>query len=313
MSFEAVGWALRKAPAKGNAAIILIALAERAGGEYPAFEASFPSHATLAKEAQVSVATVKRVLSDLEKRDVIRRGNQGIPEVLGFRKDRRPVVWNLNEKAVRKDPNEGDEAPTNERQLKMSDRSNSDERQLKYEATVAHSYELQTSLEPPLNLPLERGDSPDGSHTPDSRKKSALPLPQDWMPSQEVIQAMAEECPMVDQSSELLSFRDHWWSKDERRASWDATYRNWIRRAAKWSAPRNGSPQSSSVPAGFKKANASERRMLETLMLLENPDPRIVEAHRTGLVPMNFGSAPQAGVQAQFQPTPQSMIEMEIR
>ena len=69
-----------------------------------------------------------------------------------------------------------------------------------------------------------------------SRKKPALPLPEGWTPSERTVQAMAEECPTVDQEKELLAFRDHWWSKDERRASWDATYRNWIRRSAEWSS-----------------------------------------------------------------------------
>ena len=69
-----------------------------------------------------------------------------------------------------------------------------------------------------------------------SRKKPALPLPENWTPSERTVQAMAKECPTVDQEKELLAFRDHWWSKDERRASWDATYRNWIRRSAEWSS-----------------------------------------------------------------------------
>ena len=76
-----------------------------------------------------------------------------------------------------------------------------------------------------------------------SRKKPALPLPENWTPSERTVQAMTTECPTVDQEKELLAFRDHWWSKDERRASWDATYRNWIRRSAEWSS-KNQRPRS---------------------------------------------------------------------
>lgn len=93
-----------------------------------------------------------------------------------------------------------------------------------------------------VNENQERANAPVADATPPpipkkSRKKPALPLPADWEPSERTVTAMTEECPNVDQASELLSFRDHWWSKDERRASWDATYRNWIRRAAKWAKP----------------------------------------------------------------------------
>lgn len=60
------------------------------------------------------------------------------------------------------------------------------------------------------------------------------PLPQDWKPSEGVVQQMRTECPGVDLTSEHMKFVDHWKSQPGakgRKADWDATWRNWIRRS----------------------------------------------------------------------------------
>lgn len=62
--------------------------------------------------------------------------------------------------------------------------------------------------------------------------KRGTRIPDDWHPSQKVIEAMASERPDVDQQVELLKFRDYWAAKTGSGATkldWDATYRNWIR------------------------------------------------------------------------------------
>jgi len=62
--------------------------------------------------------------------------------------------------------------------------------------------------------------------------------------------------PSVNQSEEAAKFRDHWLAKagkDARKADWMATWRNWIRRTAKWQAERN-------PPAGSDDAR---RRVIE--------------------------------------------------
>lgn len=164
MSFEAVGWALRRAPVKGNAQVILIALAERAGGEYPPFEAAFPSHKTLAEEAQVSVATVKRALRDMEERRVIYRGDQSIVELKGYPPHRRPVVWNLNAQAVRSAPQDmgaqNEPGPISGGSNRSNGGSSASGRGVKNEAMGGHSYELQTSQEPPNEPPSLNHDHP---------------------------------------------------------------------------------------------------------------------------------------------------------
>lgn len=109
----------------------------------------------------------------------------------------------------------------------------------------------------------ERGaDAPvaDAPAPKKTRKKPALPLPDEWTPSDRTVKAMAEECPAVDQEKELLAFRDHWWSKDERRASWDATYRNWIRRSAEWSSKNQRSRSNGNSLADWGAPSAQQQQ-----------------------------------------------------
>lgn len=67
-------------------------------------------------------------------------------------------------------------------------------------------------------------------------------IPDGWMPADELIQAMSKECPTVDQQAEHRQFIDHWKSQPGAKGvkvDWDATYRNWIRKAAKFAPQQN--------------------------------------------------------------------------
>lgn len=95
MSLQAMLWALNDAPwESATEALVLISLADYAGSVDSPWTNSCPSHKTIAEAAQVTTRTVRRCLNDLESRGVITRGDQSVTS--GFRKDRRPVVWNLN-------------------------------------------------------------------------------------------------------------------------------------------------------------------------------------------------------------------------
>ncbi len=65
---------------------------------------------------------------------------------------------------------------------------------------------------------------------PESRPS---PLPPDWSPPKAIHADMAQECPCVDLEVETRKFCDHWRSTGERRADWNSTWRNWIRRSVK--------------------------------------------------------------------------------
>lgn len=95
MSLRAMVWVLHDAPTKNHAEFaVLMALADRAGGDHDEGAAAYPSHSWIAEKVQCSTSTVKRHLKELERRGLIRRGDQRIVEK--FRHDRRPVVWDLD-------------------------------------------------------------------------------------------------------------------------------------------------------------------------------------------------------------------------
>lgn len=68
----------------------------------------------------------------------------------------------------------------------------------------------------------------------------------DWQPNPRLIEFVKAECPSVNGRVETDNFRD-WWiakpGKDALKTDWDATYRNWMRKAQKEAderRPRNG-------------------------------------------------------------------------
>jgi len=73
-------------------------------------------------------------------------------------------------------------------------------------------------------------------------KKTGARLPDGWMPDSDVVAQMRSDHPNVDLKAEHAKFVDYWQAKpgkDARKADWNATWRNWIRRAAD-NQPRNG-------------------------------------------------------------------------
>lgn len=69
---------------------------------------------------------------------------------------------------------------------------------------------------------------------PAKARKRATRIPDGYMPSPDLIETMRAECPKVDLEAEHRKFVDYWRAKagkDATKLDWDATWRNWIRRA----------------------------------------------------------------------------------
>ncbi|WP_157156251.1 helix-turn-helix domain-containing protein [Diaminobutyricimonas sp. LJ205] len=76
-------------------------------------------------------------------------------------------------------------------------------------------------------------DQPVSSATP-RRSTTGTRLIEGWMPSPAVREQMALEAPLVDLRKEHERFTDYWIGVPGargRKANWDATWRNWIRKA----------------------------------------------------------------------------------
>lgn len=106
-----------------------------------------------------------------------------------------------------------------------------------HKKTIPSKKTKEKEDQPPIGPP--EGDT---SRQPsESKRATATRLPEGWEPSPDLRAEMSGKCPAVDQDWELAKFRNHWEAAPDRtgrKLSWDATYRNWIIRAAERPAPR---------------------------------------------------------------------------
>ena len=63
-------------------------------------------------------------------------------------------------------------------------------------------------------------------------------IPQDWEPAPELLAWAKLAFPNLDVTNEVPRFRDYWLGNGKPHADWDATFRNWCRRAIKFDQPR---------------------------------------------------------------------------
>lgn len=87
---------------------------------------------------------------------------------------------------------------------------------------------------------------PSEKSKPAKRTDRGSRLEDGWMPSQKVIDQMRQECPHVNLEYEHRKFTDYWLSVPAsrgRKSNWDATWRNWIRRASESRTGGNTPPQ----------------------------------------------------------------------
>lgn len=111
-------------------------------------------------------------------------------------------------------------------------------------AHKAHSPDLVDSQSPPTGhsdraMITQRSSS--RSTREGARPLRGTRLPDGWLPSEALRAQMQLEHPTVDQRAEYAKFVDHWSSAPGSKgvkADWDATWRNWIRRAAEYDTRR---------------------------------------------------------------------------
>lgn len=79
------------------------------------------------------------------------------------------------------------------------------------------------------------------SGSPKARAKRRTIIDPNWYPDPEPWKWAIGELngSKIDLDREIEKFRDHWMAKAELRADWDATFRNWIRRAHEYANQRS--------------------------------------------------------------------------
>lgn len=107
----------------------------------------------------------------------------------------------------------------------------------------------------------------------------------DWQPTPRLIEFVKAECPSVNGRVETDNFRDWWISKagkDALKTDWDATYRNWMRKAQKEADERrprtaatNGHRRSTTDDAVNQTLEMARRYAEEAEAAAANPPTRL--------------------------------------
>lgn len=77
---------------------------------------------------------------------------------------------------------------------------------------------------------------------PAPAQKNGTRLPEEWLPTRELVDWARRECPHVDSRRETERFGDYWHAKpgkDGRKLDWARTWRNWMRTAEDRQGPRD--------------------------------------------------------------------------
>lgn len=139
MSIQAVGWVLDHSTAEGRERLVLLSLANHAGRDE--WEC-WPSVATIAREARVSVRTAQRSLRLLEEQGHIEVAERGEPD-LRVRADRRANLYRIvrtDEVSPAVTPSQPDEVTA---EARRGDRSDA-------ESAIAPHMDLEPKGEPSL-------------------------------------------------------------------------------------------------------------------------------------------------------------------
>lgn len=103
--------------------------------------------------------------------------------------------------------------------------------------------EPSTANRPPKKTITQEDQSKDQSISAEVKSKRGTRLPEGWMPSPGVASVIRGECPGLDLTREHRKFSDHFAAATGAiavKANWDATWRNWMRRACEYAEARQG-------------------------------------------------------------------------
>jgi len=198
-----------------HAKLVLLALANRANHETGL---CYPGQDLIALECSMSSRTVRRHLKALEERGLVVRRARMLPEGRGRTSDEyRLAYYQADSSSVRSGPT-GQNGTTN--RTKRDDQPDT----------------------------VVRGTVSEPKENPKTIRATSMTV--DWQPDEQNLSRIRERHPSVDVTTELENFRDHWISKGERRADWNASLRTWMRNAEKYARRGKQPVGTSQFPAG---------------------------------------------------------------
>ncbi len=210
--FAAVpNWMIRDKRVPRNAVLVYASLSSRAG-----MGAIFPSQATIAEESGLSERTVRTMLRELEDLGVVRRVRRAVP---GAR--RSTDAYTLHPNGLPADVAARSDLPAD--LPAKEDRSTGNE--------------LQAT-------PLIEVDREEVDNEVAPRKRGTR-IPEPFLLTAEMRRWGADEVPGLDLDQHTREFVDHWRAASGQNAvkvDWVATWRNWMRKAHRWNAPKTQRP-----------------------------------------------------------------------
>lgn len=226
-------------------------------------EGVFASKATIAKETELGLSTVKRAINDLLERGLIREvGQRGCA-------NGHTVVYDLDVRAIAALPAWKNDDVTPSR-VDPVQSGRGPERAVTPSRADPHPVQSgpQTILEPSLNqeaiASLENASAQEFEDPPPKKGRRASALPPDWVPSdRNLSDARSKNFTEGEIHEQATAFRDYHLARGTTFKDWDAGWRTWLGNARRFSRPsqasrpRHGSPHDGLL-AGFQRA-ASRR------------------------------------------------------
>ena len=184
------------------AKLVLLALANRVNHETGV---CYPGQELIGRECSMSSRTVRRHLRTLEERGLIVRRARMLSEGRGRTSDEYRIIWDQPDKLTDRS------GPTG--QIRTTNRTNEDD-------------QPDTVVRVTIREPKEK-----------QKVRTTSRMTEDWQPNADNLTTIKQKHPTIDAAREIENFRDHYISKGETRADWDASLRTWMRNAEKWAKP----------------------------------------------------------------------------
>jgi len=208
MSIEIINAVWKHSQSTGRARVVLLAIADHQGQQ-----GAWPSIETLAKMANSSKRSVSRDIAELAEMGELRVDERQAPMGGQYRSN---LYWVLPQIM-----GYGSD---------MTDLS-SDMTELDSDMTES-APDMTGSGTQTLNRTLNKKQG---------HANGATRLPNDFEPDPKSWDVMIEHFPWVDVKLETHKFRDYWASatRNALKKDWQAAWRNWVRRAAEYSKPKD--------------------------------------------------------------------------
>jgi hypothetical protein len=97
-------------------------------------------------------------------------------------------------------------------------------------------------------------------------------LPENWYPSERLLEMFAHKWPDVDREFEIDQFINYWHAEGKTKADWDRAFQVWMNRAEKQSKPRQQARKLTNAEQGallVAKYRAEEQQALESAKRLQ--------------------------------------------